>query len=88
MITALLHEITQRGYEVYFNSDFEGMITITYKKEVAPDKEGYIRHEHLSYPGGSMKELDNKVLQSLSQFIEETDNGKKPKKDGLAPKED
>lgn len=87
MITSLLHEISQRGYEVIFNSDFEGMITITYKKEVAPGKEGYIRHEHLSYPGGSMKELENKLKASLSVFIEETEGGKDPQKDGLADKD-
>lgn len=83
-----VHEITQRGYEVRFNSDFEGMITITYTKETASDKDGYIRHEHVGYPGATLKELDKAVARSLDQFLLETENGNKPKKDGLASKDE
>ncbi len=80
-IVGLLHDITQLGYEVRFGSDFNGMISITYYED---DFDGmyYIRHEHLSFPGGNMIRLEKDMSESLSNFLEEVKVGK-PEKDGL-----
>lgn len=87
-VTELLHTITQRGYQVSFQDDFEGMLTVTYQESYTPGKKDpYIRHEHVSYPGGSMKELEKALVRSLGLFVEEIKNGDKPKKDGLASKD-
>ena len=81
-VTELIHEITQHGYDVMFSADFDGMVTVTYSQPTRTHRD-YIRHEHLSYPGGSMEELNKKVIQSLGHFLEEAKAGK-PQKDGLA----
>ena len=77
--TQLLHDLTQLGYEVTFNSDFKGMLTITYKEEHGD----YIRHQHLSYPDGPMAKLDNALRSSLENFIDEVKEGR-VQRDGLA----
>jgi hypothetical protein len=85
MITKLLHDITQAGYRVVINDFFEGMITITFYEELSDE---YIRHEHLSYPGGSMEDLDLKLKGSLEQFQKEIKEAN-VRRDGLAtPKKD
>lgn len=86
MVVKYLHDITQAGYEVIFNDDFEGMLTLTYLEPyTGPDKsKSYIRHEHVSYPGSTDKELEAAVEKSLARFYEEIKDGGKPKKDGLA----
>jgi hypothetical protein len=76
----LLHDITQLGYSVYFDSDFEGMITITFKEE---HTQKYIRHEHVSFPGSSDEHLTNSVDKCLTYFLNEAREGS-PQKDGLA----
>lgn len=78
----LIHEISQRGFQVTFSPDFNGMLTITYQEEGGE----YIRHEHVSYPGSTDKELQTAVNGSLINFLEEIKKGP-PKKDGLAKKE-
>lgn len=83
MVTKLIYEISQYGYEVKFNSDLDGMLTVTYGKEKSPEKqhESYIRHEHISYPKGSMEELDKSLQKSLTEFLNEVKTGKEPRKD-------
>lgn len=76
----LIHDITQKLYTIKFTDDFQGMIEITYL-----DYEGkYIRHEHISYPDSSMKELEKAVIELLTFFYNEIKDGGKPKKDALA----
>jgi hypothetical protein len=75
----LIHDITQSGYLVEFEDDFSGMITINYKT----DSGEYIRHEHISFPGGTMDQLESSVIKSLEHFLNETKIGE-PKRDGLA----
>ena len=75
----LIHDITQSGHAVEFEDDFEGMVTINYKTELGE----YIRHEHLSFPGGSMERLEAAVIKSLERFLNEAKAGE-PKRDGLA----
>lgn len=77
----LIHDITQYGYKVNFSPDFSGMITITYIKDGIKGDE-YIRHEHVSYPGSTEKELLVAVNKSLIKFLEEAKTGQ-VKKDGL-----
>lgn len=84
-IIGLIHDITQLDYKVSFSDDFQGMVSVTFYKSSDPStKGGYIRHEHLSYPGGSMKELEASVINCLNDFYLEAKNGGTPKKDGLA----
>lgn len=75
----VLSDITNKGYCVQFAPDFEGMVEITYSIEGGE----YIRHEHCSYPGSSISELNDAVLLSLNRFLNEITNGE-PIKDGLA----
>ena len=75
----LIHDITQLGYKVIFQDDFEGMIEVTYQDS----EDSYIRHEHLSYPGGSIDKLAAALEKSLTLFLDEIKKGK-PKKDNLA----
>lgn len=65
MITKLLHDITQAGFEIRFTDDFKGMMTISYIGEGLDWK----NHEHLNYPDGSIEELENKLEDSLKRFI-------------------
>jgi hypothetical protein len=81
VITQQIHDISQEGYEVRFNSDFEGMLTITYQEEYGD----YIRHEHLGCPGFPMERLEKDLQASLKRFLEEVKSGN-VKKDGLAKK--
>lgn len=66
-ITKLLHKITQLGYEVQFCGDFEGMIRIEFRKEFDED---FYEHEHLSFPSGTMLQLNEKIQGALYEFYE------------------
>ncbi len=77
MITKLLHDITQLGYNVQFCSDFEGMIRLEITLEHGnPD---FYQHEHLSFPheptDAHMKKLNNSIRSSLENFLDSVKNG-------------
>jgi hypothetical protein len=84
MVTKLLHDISQKGYLVYFEGDFEGMLTVTFLDESKADLDRYIRHEHIGYPGSTFEELDAALQKCLSFFFNEVKDGEKPQRDGLA----
>lgn len=74
-IAEILHGITQKEYSVTFSNDFAGMITISYSE----DHGDFNEHEHINYPGGSMKDLEKKIVNSLADFLYnklETENTK------------
>lgn len=75
LVTKLLHDLTQSGYEVQITDDFNGMLTVTYLKTLSEGRK-YIRHEHLSYPDSKMSELNQKLIQSLGDLLEEIKAGK------------
>jgi hypothetical protein len=70
MITKLLHDITQEGYEVQFNDDFEGMLTVTYYQPYCGrDGQSMCLYQHVSFPGSTMDQLDARLIESLDKFL-------------------
>jgi hypothetical protein len=61
----LIHKITQAGYEIKFNEDFDGMVRIDYFKEFDSD---FYEHEHVGYPGQSREKLKLGIEKSLENF--------------------
>lgn len=64
-IVELLHTLTQAGYRVAFNSDFEGMIRVDYTYEY--DDEFY-EHDHIGFPGCERLHLEKEIIKSLAAF--------------------
>jgi len=64
-ITKLLHDITQNGYIVSFNSDFKGMVRIDYTKEY---EDAWYEHAHVGCPGRPTEELETNILKELERF--------------------
>jgi len=65
-ITELLHKITQLGYAVSFNEDFEGMLRLDYTEEIEPN---FYEHEHIGHPDATMEQLNEAVIKSLAGFL-------------------
>lgn len=82
MITKLLHDITQYAYQVQFQVDFKGMLSITFYEDVYNGVK-YIRHEHLGYPDCPIEKLNEELEKNLNRFLEEIKNNA-VEKDGLA----
>ncbi len=64
-IVTLLHDITQAGYSVKFNKDFNGMMRVDFFKEQVAE---FYEHLHCGFPGASRDELEKHVIQSLIWF--------------------
>lgn len=64
----LLHDLTQGGYEVQFNSDFEGMVRIDVTKEHVSD---FYEHSHIGIPGGTEARLLEETVEYLQWFKRE-----------------
>lgn len=67
MISKLLHDITQLGYDVRFCSDFEGMIRLELTEEYGDGT--YYEHAHLGVPEGSPELLEAQIKDRLIRFI-------------------
>jgi hypothetical protein len=66
----LLHKITQLGFIVSFNEDFEGMIRVDFTEEYPNPTDPFYHHEHLGFPDATMEQLDKAVIKSLTRFYE------------------
>lgn len=66
-IVTLLHNITQLGYKVSFNPDFEGMIRIDYFSKYDPE---FYEHEHRGFSDGTKNQLEKEIIKSLVTFYE------------------
>jgi hypothetical protein len=62
----LIHELTQKGWKLTFQDDFQGMVTVG----AWADGE-FINHWHIGTPGGSMKDLERDVRNLLAGIEEE-----------------
>lgn len=60
-----LHDITQAGYKVTFNPDWEGMMRIEYNKEF---DESFYEHDHVGAPSQSLEILEKNIIKSLNDF--------------------
>lgn len=65
-ITELLHKITQLGYTVAFNEDFEGMLRLDFTVEL---DETFYEHYHVGHPGATMEQLNAAIEKALSKFL-------------------
>jgi hypothetical protein len=79
-LISLIHDITQAGYRLVFDDDFEGMIQVTYMTESGDE---YLRHSHLGFPGSKREHLAKSLIKDLQSFLEEIKKGE-PKRDGIA----
>lgn len=70
----ILHNVTQEGYKVYFSDDFAGMITVAIEGEIF--ETGVYRHYHCGFPDGPRQNLENDVINCLTNFLEEIKNKK------------
>lgn len=62
-ITTLLHDLTQAGFRVQFNSDFEGMVRIDLTKEW---DESFYEHDHIGVPGQDREALEKGIIKTLA----------------------
>jgi hypothetical protein len=67
LLIELIHKITQFGFEVKFNEDFEGMIRLEFYKEFDSN---FYEHEHIGYPGQSREKLKTGIENSLKKFAD------------------
>lgn len=64
-LTHLLHNITQSGYRVSFNSDFEGMMRVEFTKEW---DDQFYEHVHSGFPGALPGSLTRSIMDTLIWF--------------------
>ncbi len=81
-IGKILHDITQLGFGIRFNGDFQGMVTTTFYED-GYNGDTYIRHEHVGFPGCDQEHFEQNLSNCLLRFLKEAIAGK-PEKDGLA----
>lgn len=64
-ITTLLHDITQGGYKVSFERDFQGMMRLDFFKDGVAD---FYEHRHCGFPGATREKLEKDLIDSLIWF--------------------
>ena len=61
-LVEILHDLTRMGMQVTFESDFNGMICVSYSNG---------NHVHLGTPDGDMKQLTVAIVRELAATLEE-----------------
>ena len=74
-ITEYLINITERGYKITINPDFEGTFRIDFMEY---DDDGFVlnpnsyyKHSHLAYPGAKPDEVEKAFRECLAKFLAE-----------------
>lgn len=76
-IVNLLHDITQLGYQVYFSSDLNNMVTVGIQDEFFDS--GVLMHYHCGYPDSPRERLEEDIIRALVK-VKETLEAKEDEK--------
>ncbi len=66
-LVKLLHDCTQKEYQITFTSGFSGMLTVGYQNEF--DDSTY-NHVHIGVPGEDLKLLEKQLRNFLAGLLE------------------